>query len=643
MRKLATVVFVILTAILFFFNPPKPISKEGRIEKAYACTAGGQPCGSSGECCGNLYCSTVTGNCESQGPGLTTPQCDVRFTSPAVVGAQINLSVDVGDNGEVFFDSVRPAFSGSCNSLVGYCSSGNVCSKYESQGMCTNVCGRVYLYANRPGLCTVKVGVHNNAGASTCQASVNVTCPSLVRLSGNFYGNLSSVCVDVYDNTTNSKLVGSYCGQTSWRSTSLASGRKYQVIPRQIANYSVSPSSRQTGVTCGDENGLNFVYKSLGQHKECVNNACALVEGQGADRCQNRNDCAHYACSGESCVLVSGGGQDICTSNSQCVTVTHRECVGQACRVVNGVGSDLCTTDSQCLSTSPSSSYFQTFNGDVTAKRILEDENIPSLAISAGVGAPVEAGVISGSPARLPSVGDFSENGSGTGFNLTPYVYAATLPTYESLLENTLKNGGFSAVSQLPSCPGGKFESAPYRFWCYTSSGPGNFQTLINAANGLPVDPDIEFDIFVPDPSHVGGKTINNPININRKMLVYVKGDASYGLRLKGNVQVSSGNTSGFLVIVDGRVQVDQNVTRLDGFYVFGGSYTDGVSTERIEGIGSLIGTGVSAFSFPEGLVRSYPTVQGAAESWTYDGRYVSLYRGVLGRPKFYWKELPGR
>lgn len=119
--------------------------------------------------------------CSSSGPGMTTPTCNIRTNKQVYDdGDQINFWLDAGDNGETFLaNGTTPTVSGACNgSVVGWCGTGNLCTNRESQGMCSDVCGRLYTRASNSSSsvknCTITATVANMAGQSTCSTTVEV-------------------------------------------------------------------------------------------------------------------------------------------------------------------------------------------------------------------------------------------------------------------------------------------------------------------------------------------------------------------------------------------------------------------------------------------------------------------------------------
>lgn len=525
-------------------------------------------------CTGNQHCiqtGPLAGTCQSEGPGQTTPRCTIRFTSQAVVGKQLFIEVDAGDNGETFFQQPSPTVSSGCGQLLGFCGSGNMCANRESQGVCTNVCSRMYTYPKNAGSCTVSATVFNGAGSSSCSESISVACPAKIVLSGEFSGNPKDTCVDVYSISGTRKTIGTYCGGASWRVINIDSGIEYEIIPQNISGYKVSPTSVKTGKTCGSKT-VNFKYTKI--------------------------------------------------------PVTPPPVPPVVPPPPPEVGS-----------------FFQTFNGNVTALGDLSNENLDSGAISKGKLAKIEAGVIAGNPPNLPAGALFSENGAGNGFNLnlSKYESKEAVPSYDFLLRIFLRNIGFKDVASIPSCPDGNFDWPPFHIWCYSSDLNGKIVSAIERQKNMP-DPDIKFFVFIPSSNLTSGSqrltsNFTGSDSINATMLAFVPGGDTKAFKVLKDLQVKDDQKSALMAIIDGGMLVDSSVNRADGFYVFSGPFNDGVSDEKLVGNGSLIGTGEEAFSSPNGLMRTF--LPQAAESWTFDGKYLTLYQNLLSRPKFYWKQLP--
>ncbi len=524
--------------------------------------------------------------CESLGPGLTAPKCRITFKAPGVVGKQLPFQIDAGDNGETFFKQPSPNASVGCGPVVGFCGSGNLCTNFESGGFCSNVCGRTYANPRSTGTCTISATVFNNAGSTTCSQSITVACPKSMIISGSLTGNPGRACVEVYDITTGNQLKGTYCGRKSWTSGELPSGRNYQVLPKPIDGYSVSPARYKFSNTCEDEGGANFKYK-------CVT---------GAE----------------------------CRVTPPPVVTTPPEAVTTPAGVVTPI-----TT---------SNSYFQTVGGNVTAIGSVSDGNLPaSEAISMKSTGHQDAGTILASAISIPVNSLFSKSGNNSGWNLRSYEFTGRVPTYLDSLNIVLRNAGYSSLSDLDCHPGQKVNAlnGKFRFWCYSGTGGLN-AALSDAINSDDTDKLIR--VLIPTSSgpvklQNEYKFVNNLKPNERTMPILLFVDPKNGeLIIEKDLEVDANNSNSlFLAIVNGPVITKQEVKQADGVFVFNGKYSNGGGNLGIKGLGSLLGSGEALSA---GFIRNLPKSSGPAENWTYDGRYLNMFKNVLSRPGFLWQEL---
>ncbi len=87
-------------------------------------------------------------------------------------------------------------------------------------------------------------------------------------------------------------------------------------------------------------------------HLACVNQACVVVAGGGANLCANNAQCQNstnqtrLTCINNACTRVQGTGNNTCSpQGSVCGTTnqTHLECRSNTCSIVNGSGNSLCS------------------------------------------------------------------------------------------------------------------------------------------------------------------------------------------------------------------------------------------------------------------------------------------------------------
>lgn len=238
-----------------------------------------------------------------------------------------------------------------------------------------------------------------------------------------------------------------------------------------------------------------------------------------------------------------------------------------------------------------------------------------------------DAGIVSSGSTIDSGAGKISQSGGAPGFNLQNYTINpdVTIPvSYSSLLTAVAKNAGagnnFDAI-----CDSQKTYTAlpGYTIYCYTQSSFFSFlQTA--AANTVTTN------VLYPALGFSVGP-ISNPVTINSKTVIFANGNLAAG------ANVTVGNSGGAVFVTNGNVTVDPAVTRLDGVYVFTGNFDDGVSASQLRGNGSLLGIGAGTFNFS----RTYPDTSGPAEAWTYEPKYLVLFKNILATASYTWKELP--
>ena len=118
---------------------------------------------------------------------------------------------------------------------------------------------------------------------------------------------------------------------------------------------------------------------------------------------------------------------------------------------------------------------------------------------------------------------------------------------------------------------------------------------------------------------------------VNSKTVVFINGD----LTVNANITASLA-TGGVVSITQGNVAVDPAVTKLDGVYLFSGTFNDGGGALALAGNGSLLQTGsTNGFTFGRTATGT------AAENWTYEPKYLDLFKKILSTASYSWKELP--
>ncbi len=248
---------------------------------------------------------------------------------------------------------------------------------------------------------------------------------------------------------------------------------------------------------------------------------------------------------------------------------------------------------------------------------------------------------------------------------------ALTTPaTYRELAEKVLQNAGLPAgpdsgnvlanLNTTSYCgnPLGYFNSANnrYRFYCY---GQNQIDEIIaslpvNNSNSSPLY------ILIPHPGTNlpgGSETLDSAgtgMTIsNRRILLFVNSSLTINDDITVDSSVANNPWSSLMVILDvaggspGDLTVPATLQRLDGFYVFPGAFRDGATNQyRLVGTGALINTGSSGMASPNGFQRTINTdgpdadaIIDSSEEWTYNSKYLYLYKDVLTTPTYVWKE----
>jgi len=146
-----------------------------------------------------------------------------------------------------------------------------------------------------------------------------------------------------------------------------------------------------------------------------------------------------------------------------------------------------------------------------------------------------------------------------------------------------------------------------------------------------------------------GNKTLGNVISLagNRKLLIFVNGD------LTVNAEILVPADSAIAFIASGKIRFAKNLTggasgidTVGGIFVAGGEINTAYDkaspdevTDKLELEGSLISLSDTLLldrnlSFADNLTTP-------AESVTLSAKYYVLLRSLLGRPKFFWQEVP--
>lgn len=282
--------------------------------------------------------------------------------------------------------------------------------------------------------------------------------------------------------------------------------------------------------------------------------------------------------------------------------------------------------------------YFQTIGAGITSLGNINSKLPVGLAISKKTVTgtiPGDAGIISAKTSITPGSGNFSENGAiPPGWNRI--VGTLSSPrinelSYANLFTTVMTNAGVNQTLATTNCGAlGYYDTGSYRVFCYANSNELN--SAITSTLPAPIT------TAVAIPTNTLSPTVNalSAVQTNKRMIVFV----NTSLSLSGDINISSSNpNAGITFVVNGNITVADNVRQVDGLYIFNGTFNTNTSTDLanpLTGNGSLVGTGTNAFNFQ----RSIATI-GPSESWTYQPKYLWLFRNILTQPSYSWKELP--
>lgn len=311
--------------------------------------------------------------------------------------------------------------------------------------------------------------------------------------------------------------------------------------------------------------------------------------------------------------------------------------------------SDSCTSETRSFTISDSA--FVTYGGDVTAQGAISDtklktgnyiSNNPTAGIVLGNGIDIglEGGGISQAGWSLPS-------------------YTSAVPTdkvsYDQILATTLKNAGVGKdsldiwcsdtesphISTVNSGLIGPYPDAKTGFNVYCYRATSGLSGLANLA------PSTGVTIFYP--AYNGsydvtiGKTNTQMSVSGGKKIVFFVDNRNHSAAFSAGENVTVDTASGIVFVVKGSINVLDTVSQLDGLYIFSGTFSDqNTSTTTLVGHGALIGTGASAFTrtaLASGFAR--PGSGGFGEKWYYEPKYLDMFKNIISRPTYTWKELP--
>ncbi|MCL4390573.1 LamG domain-containing protein, partial [Patescibacteria group bacterium] len=253
-----------------------------------------------------------------------------------------------------------------------------------------------------------------------------------------------------------------------------------------------------------------------------------------------------------------------------------------------------------------------------------------------------DAGVVGSSGTINYGSGGISQAGSQIpGYNLQNYNNQAPTDqiTYNALLGSVLTNAAVALSDLNSACTAnpstGTVVGHGIDFYCYGS----NLDSLLTSVLG---GSDNNKIIFYPSPGYGDGpQTIGTHSANGKDAIVFVNGN----LTVAGNIIVDhASQTAGIVFILQdnpiSNLSINSTVTNLSGIYIFKGSFNDnadnGSVTSQLSGYGSLINTG--SVTLTPGRA---PTGGAAGWSWTYEPKYLTLFRNVLTVTQYTWTELP--
>lgn len=287
--------------------------------------------------------------------------------------------------------------------------------------------------------------------------------------------------------------------------------------------------------------------------------------------------------------------------------------------------------------TSQRNAYFQTLGGGTlslgaTNSRLPISEYLSKKTTPTSL----DAGIISALTTPSAGSGNYSQNGGGT----TPTGWfrtgVASIPRPDELLyvnlhKAVLTNAGVDPDTATTNCGAlGYFDSGSYRIFCYANGAELNAAIASSLPAGITTAVAIPTTIISPT---IGPLTTGQT---NKRMVVFV--NTNIAISAGGIAIDPANNSAGIVFVVNGNIDATA-ANRVDGVFIFSGQFITGSSnTNQLTGQGSLIGTGTNPFSF----TRTFGTTGTAnpAELWTYQPKYLWLFRNILVRPSYSWKEL---
>lgn len=631
---------------------------------------------------GSQFCCNISGV-----PGNALAASQINFSvnlssAPSAFGTTANVGVNVG---------------GGCDQAVGFPSSGagSTYPGYFNTSLSAGQTCTVTATVTSPGFpgysstCAATVGVNCNSNSAsatigyTTEAGLSLgsTCTTARVLNGGNYPNsatplsvpttsggnpVTAVCMKgSVGNSNPSNTANLYLSQAGGAAstsvkTSPVSQTTYYALP--VSFLSTTGTNSFLTAYGGDGQFCPAINLSYASWPGCSGNAniTGTVQTSSGGSLPSSVTVSACPCTDYSCTSTTTPCFfSLPTTSVYTVNVPALKSYSVSASVLSGFSVSPVTakTDVPCGNvTGPTFVYsqaqvfFLTAGGDVTAVGSLSDQLVPAGSfISSNVGTNTDAGIISGNLlAAISGGGKYSQNTSpaGTsGWNLPSYTSSAPVGnlSYTQILSNVLSNSQVITSSNLEAlCASSAnvvLNKSGYDFYCY--SGVTSFNSQLAAAIAASTTNSV---ILYPLSSGIGSQNLTStPANVSaRKILVLVNGNLTFSPGV--NVTVNSTGNSALAFVLGansligaiGDLTVSNTTSRLDGLYIFPGTFNSGSSTtQNLVGGGSLLGTSSStSFSLGRNINNAF------GENWTYQSKYLDLFKNILARPNVKFQEI---
>lgn len=474
-----------------------------------------------------------------------------------------------------------------------------------------------------------------------------------MTISGSFSGPLPSGAGACADGTAN-------CVNASGNSYTLtvSSNASHSLAAKAVTYFTASPGPTAVSVACTSPTaGPTFTY---------TQNACTGVPVPGSCSAWSActGTCGHSSRT-QTCT-DAGCGQTYTVTDNTCnppgtTAVISGQIMNapQAVQVCASPGSTCSSASITSYSLTVPSSTSYTLSAQTISGYTISPTNY-SLSVScADLTGPTfwylsDAGIVKSNVTPINSgSGSVSQAGNPPGYNVQhgyngqgSYTDSTPVSTvnYNAFLTSTLRNAGITKAQLDAACQTpGTLSTANTDFYCYTNS---SFDTTLNTA--INTGSTSKMLVLYPNSGFASGQqTITTAKNVSGRMLLVFVPDS---LEVSANVTVAQNSSSSILFALNkgttpGDLLVDDAVVSLDGVYVFPGQPNDvydpalnGNPNFRLTGRGSLISLSASPFILGRNNAGGGG---GAGEVWTYEPKYLVIYKNVVATPTYSWIELP--